>query len=76
MSFTTDIKRSKQGAKAAIDGFKYQMKFTSYLCAKMICKNPDKISKIICEYADDIDVIQDGKLYSYQVKFTSEPTFD
>ena len=74
MGHPTYISRSKQGAKSAIDGFKYQMKFTSYLCAKMICKNHENISEIICEYADDIDVIQSSNLYSYQIKYTSEPS--
>jgi Cap4 dsDNA endonuclease len=65
-----DIHASQRGGESSIKGFRYQREFIALLCAKMICKK-GKISKIICEYRNDIEIVVDQKLASWQIKLTS-----
>jgi Cap4-like dsDNA endonuclease family protein len=70
-----DVERSHLGGESSIKGFKYQKDFIALLCAKMICKQ-QKINKIICEYKNDIEVFEDKKLTSWQIKSTTRNTLE
>ena len=64
------IHRSELGGQSAIAGFTYQRDFIAFLCARMIRKS-ENIAKLVCEYKNDIEVVLDNKLTSWQIKSTT-----
>ena len=56
----TYIDRSARGGESAKIGITYEKHYITYLCAGMICER-ENISKIICEYRNDIEVISKNK---------------
>lgn len=64
------IHRSERGGQSAIAGFTYQRDFVAFLCARMVCKS-ENITKLVCEYKNDIEVVLDDQLTSWQIKSTT-----
>ena len=58
------------GAQAALAGFEYQRDFIALLTAKMLCKS-ENISRIICEYKNDIEILLGDELTTWQIKSTT-----
>ena len=62
------ILESERGGISAIKGFKYQKNIVALFSVRMYC-NIDKISRIICEYRNDIEILhEEYGLSSWQIK--------
>jgi hypothetical protein len=64
------IARSQLGGQSSITGFTYQRDFIVLFSARMICKS-ENITKMICEYRNDIEILVSNKLTSWQIKSTT-----
>ena len=62
--------RAQLGGQSSITGFTYQRNFTVLLSARMICKS-ENITKMICEYRNDIEILVGNELTSWQIKSTT-----
>jgi hypothetical protein len=72
MNYGQHVNKSQEGGESSLRSFDYEKNYIAFLCARMIC-GKENISKIICEFRNDIEVIFDNqKLRSYQIKFTSD----
>ncbi len=68
MSEEEKILESERGGISAIKGFKYQKHVVALLSVRMYC-NIEKISRIICEYRNDIEILhEEYGLTSWQIK--------
>jgi Cap4 dsDNA endonuclease len=65
------ITRSQLGGQSSITGFTYQRDFIALLCARMICNKSENITKMICEYKNDIEIMFGNELTSWQIKSTT-----
>lgn len=65
------ITRSQLGGQSSISGFTYQRDFIALLCTKMICNKLENITKMICEYKNDIEIMLGNELTSWQIKSTT-----
>jgi Cap4 dsDNA endonuclease len=65
-----NIAKSQLGGHSAIKGLTYQRDFIALLIARMICRS-ECITKIICEYRNDIEIQIGNELTSWQIKYTT-----